>query len=654
MRKLSEARLLSLIADRQPIHCQVRGSDLEVRISEYTPLVCTSLRAGTHLPDEQVDRLAIDEPTRLELEHRQVDRLADLLPITLVARESRLGCSLHSQPANCLRQRLEGVALWRLPPTKAMRSRALRLHRQFYTVLDALLSVLEEDFGHCLLVDLNRFQAKPPPVFQLLSHTPDQGDIIDRTRETLEGVELPHLESQCETGKAPDSGNQLHRHIKQHHRATRMLTLNVAPVFTDPNQALYPIMTDALCHGLHDSLYEGAAALASDAGPRPVSGLDLMPRKLPQEVLKVDHALKKLARGLETLLYINPTNLAREERRFMRKPGQYQPQFHYRQLKIDPYLHRERLYRLSVDEIRDPSLRQLYRDVIDTLAERIDLLVSIGTDRFLYNSLRYYGEPTAEDLANARFLLHAAERSSEQGVETFNAQEMKPFFEKLAQDWGLDCKVELSDRILAQAMVSSGRKTLMVKRDTRATQSEMHALAHHELGVHMVTSLNAAAQPLKVFSLGMPGNTHAQEGLAILSEYLCGHLTLKRLKTLALRVVAVDQMLRYGDFCRTWRMLVEDHGCSHTEAFKITARVHRGGGFTKDHLYLSGFRQALRLWREGDISALYIGKTGFNYLSLLQDLLARGLIEPPRFLPESFKKPITSHPEMAYLVECIR
>ncbi|MBA4502056.1 flavohemoglobin expression-modulating QEGLA motif protein [Marinobacterium marinum] len=658
MQTLSEAAILALIENRQPVHARLRNGGLSIRIDEYVPLVCTVLHAGTELRDTVEQRLLLNTEQRRQLEAAGTDQLAALLPITLIVEESRLACDLNFSLAQCMRKRLEGRSLWKRPPTKAMQQYAHRRHRRFYHLLDALLDALEHDHGQCLLIDLHSQACRGNNgIFHIIDsqvRLPEGQAVVACLQQQLQTIALPHQDVSTSSGGAEHQGDYLSAHVNTRHEQTLTIPLQIDPVFRDSHNVLYPLMVDALRDGLHSSLYEAAATLARQSTKRPLSGHDLMPSELPPEVLRVDQALKKLAKGLETLLYINPINIAREERLFMRSKGHYQPQFRYRQLRIDPYAHREKLYRLPVDRIRDPALRQLYREVIDALAERIDLLVSIGSDRFLYNSLRYYGEPTAEDLANARFLLHAAERPIETNSPRYSSEQMIPFFEQKAQEWGLECKVELSDRLLAQAMVNNGRKALMVRRHTSASESELHALAHHELGVHMVTSLNAAAQPLKVFTLGLPGNTHAQEGLAILSEFLCGHLTLKRLKTLALRVIAVDQMIRHNDFCRTWRTLVEDHQCPHDEAFKITARVHRGGGFTKDHLYLSGFSQALKLWRSGNINGLYVGKTGFGYLPLIDELLARGLVKAPTFLPDSLLNPQDSHPEIAYLVNCIR
>jgi uncharacterized protein (TIGR02421 family) len=214
--------------------------------------------------------------------------------------------------------------------------------------------------------------------------------------------------------------------------------------------------------------------------------------------------------------------------------------------------------------------------------------------------------------------------------------------------------VETSSRLVAAAMVNNARSTLLIRRDARVTRTELQALAHHELGVHMVTTLNGRRQPLRVFSLGLPGNTVTQEGLAILCEYLSGNMTLGRLKELALRVIAVDQMVRHDDFRQTYNMLTEEHGMDSDRAFRLTTRVHRGGGFTKDYLYLRGLHNALGVYQEEDITGLFIGKTGFASLPLINELLARGLLEKPLYMPECMKNIRASGEVLDYLVASVR
>ncbi|KEA62368.1 hypothetical protein ADIMK_3508 [Marinobacterium lacunae] len=660
MQTLTESRLLELIAQRRPVHARVRGAGLRIRIDHYLPVVACVLHSGTTLPDDYAERLQLSDDQRQLFEERGCEHLAELMPISIIQEESRLACDLNQPLSHCLLEEFDSGPIWIRPPTKRMRERAERCYRRFYRILDALIDVLEEKGKACLLVDLHSHSMNTSSVglFHIATETgvhDGKQSLIEELQRQLTRVNLAQMESSVSSGPDKAECHQLANDIERRHLHTRVLSLVIAPVFRDQKSgSVYPMLSESIAGALHETLLATAAHHARLHSGKPVHVHDLLPDRLPAEVLKIDRALKKLARGLETLLYINPINLSAEQRRFQRSEGRYSPEFRYRPLRIDPFAHREKLYRLPVDTIRDPALRQLYREAIDALAQRIDLLVSIGSERFLYNSLRYYGEPDDIDLANARFLLHASERPQEQQSKTCDAAQMLSFFSARAREWGLNCRTELSDRILAAAMVSSGRNALLVRRDAKVTETELQALAHHELGIHMVTTLNARRQPLQIFSLGLPGNTHAQEGLAILSEYLCGHLTLGRLKTLALRVIAVHQMLHHNDLRRTWRTLTEDYGCSPDEAFGISARVHRGGGFTKDHLYLSGFREALRLYTQGDISALLIGKTGFSYLPLLQELLARGLLHPPEYQAPALQAPVASHPEIDYLVRSIR
>ena len=75
--------------------------------------------------------------------------------------------------------------------------------------------------------------------------------------------------------------------------------------------------------------------------------------------------------------------------------------------------------------------------------------------------------------------------------------------------------------------------------------------------------------------------------MAVLSEYLSGNITMKRLRELALRVVAIDTMCNGADFKSCFSMLTEKFKADIHFAFNLCVRVYRGGGFTKDYLYLN-------------------------------------------------------------------
>ncbi|MDX1796732.1 MAG: DUF1704 domain-containing protein, partial [Hydrogenovibrio sp.] len=123
---------------------------------------------------------------------------------------------------------------------------------------------------------------------------------------------------------------------------------------------------------------------------------------------------------------------------------------------------------------------------------------------------------------------------------------------------------------------------------------------------------------------------------------------------LALRVIAVDMMVKHYDFSHTFKTLINDYGLDKDEAFRLTARVYRGGGFTKDYLYLRGLKDALRLQKTQSLKALYVGKTGFQYLQTINEMMARGMVASPTFLPMYLQRDmqLPANPILDYLLAC--
>jgi len=188
-------------------------------------------------------------------------------------------------------------------------------------------------------------------------------------------------------------------------------------------------------------------------------------------------------------------------------------------------------------------------------------------------------------------------------------------------------------------------------------EPQMHStlILNHEIGVHMVTTMNAQDQPLKFLSLGLPRNTYTQEGLAIMSELLSRSLSIKRLKELALRVLAVNSLTRGNDFKTTYEWLKDEHKVESEKLFYLVTRVYRGGGFTKDYLYLKGFRKVLEMQDRGvKLDNLFLGKTTHTHLTILNELVDRGILNAPKYKCNSFENRVEMDPILKYLTNSLK
>lgn len=662
MQKLSEKEIVKLISEGAHFECEHLDGSFSLKVDAYTPAICTAVHDGHKFGKDLDSYCALSESERLYEEDPYTGELIESMPITMIGLDSRYEYDLNRPLARCIYSKAWGKEVWNKNLPKSLRRKSIEKHKTFYRVLDALIAKIEEKFGACIVFDLHSYNYKrierETPAFNIGTEQIDidrWGRVVERFRTSLNKLKLANEPVTAALNDVFYGRGYLISHVNSRFENTLVIPGEVKKVFMDETTGeSYPLILDELKSGFKHVLTDiGAYFARTHSKKTRLRRLDMLSSKLDPAILKVDRELAKLAKGMETLNYINPVNIAQEKRKFIAKKGNYLPDFKYRPLAINPYEFREKLYRLPVEKIRDVGIQKMYCQVIDGLSSKIDLLVNAGSSQFVYSSLRYYGEPSIEDEANAQFLLHAAKYDPDTD-KRISATEAVEYFRLKAADWGMNCKVELSSKLVASAMVSGAKRTLFINKDALLTETEVNALAHHELGVHMATTLNAASQPLKVFTLGLPGNTMTQEGLAILNEFHSGNMCLTRLQGLALRVIAVKEMLKYGDFRHTYSYLHEEMKMPTDDAFKLSVRVHRSGGFTKDYLYLRGVSEALRLYKDCDISNLYVGKTGFAYLGIINELIERELIVKPQFVPEHLAAPEFVSDILNYLVSSIK
>lgn len=374
-------------------------------------------------------------------------------------------------------------------------------------------------------------------------------------------------------------------------------------------------------------------------------------------LFEIDQNLDRLVKNIELLNYLNPLNIEQEKKRFFTSKFTEEPQFKYRKIKFSPFKLQRLFFNQRLERIEDEDIRRLYRDIIYEYSGLIECIDNIGKGKsFYYNSLKVFGTPNERDVENARFILHFEDE--DEGVkmqDRYTALDATSYFEEFGKRYAFDFNIKQSTSISAAAMVLNASNTLVLKKNHKFSQNQLSVLANHEIGVHLVTTHNGKSQPLKIFSNGFVNNTETQEGLAVLSEYMSGNLTLSRLKELAKRVIAADSLIKGYSFVDTFDLLYNQYKVPKDKAWQITLRIHRGGGFTKDYLYLTGLKKVYDYYQKGhDLGPLLTGKVTLEDLPVIQKMTDMGLAIPSKHYTDAFTENNNTNTKLDFILRNLK
>ena len=429
-------------------------------------------------------------------------------------------------------------------------------------------------------------------------------------------------------------------------KATEAVGLNctfmgiaVPPVYRKANStAEYPGIGRSLRQGLGLALRQGFFEFArSHTTHRPSHFHALGRRAVVKAVWKIDKRLADISNQFDYLLQLTPVNVSRAWKQFQRKQFQRVPEFHYRPLPVDPSLLKRDLYRIPIERVEDPALQRLFQEKQQELELKLTMLRDRDTPQFLYESLQLFGGVEAPLLTLAQNLLKqlSGKGPPDQGrkinAEAF-AKQVEAEFDFYRQTFP-----DFKGRTKVTAEVSGLivlRGQLLINADLSLVPSRVEALLAHEVGTHLLTYFNGRLQPFQQLYAGLAGYEELQEGLAVLAEYLVGGLSRSRMRQLAARVVAVHALVDGASFVDTFHCLDRDYGFTQRTAYNITMRVFRGGGLTKDAIYLRGLQSILRyVQKGGDLEPLLVGKMAVEHIPIIKELQYRKVLLPAPIMP---------------------
>jgi uncharacterized protein (TIGR02421 family) len=425
-----------------------------------------------------------------------------------------------------------------------------------------------------------------------------------------------------------------------------VIGIEVRPIYRAPGgDEVHPLVLRKLEHrisrALKRAVYEFSHSLTTHTPEHyQALGRDAM-RKV---VWDIDRQLAKISNSFDFLLTVTPVNTSSAWSAFKRSHCSQAPEFLYRPVPIEPELAKRQLYNIPIERIEDPVIAHLFRDKQVELDRLITMLSDRRRSQFLYGSLQVFGGVNDKMFRLATDLLeilpphgHEASAGPTLTAHAFAeraAAEVEYYREALPD---LSAKVEVREDTIG-LMVSRGN--LLIGQQTKVPESRTEALIQHEIGTHMLTYYNGRAQPFRQLYAGLPGYEELQEGLAVLAEYLVGGLSKPRLRLLAGRVIAVRSLTDGASFIDTFRELHEAWGFSQYTAFAITTRVYRGGGLTKDAVYLRGLVRLLEYIGKGEkIDPLLVGKISLEHVPIIKEFFWRGVLRPVRLRPRYLNDP---------------
>lgn len=354
---------------------------------------------------------------------------------------------------------------------------------------------------------------------------------------------------------------------------------------------------------------------------------------MQEKYLEIDSKLGDFYKNLHYLKYLNPINEKKLREAFF-ETGE-EPKFEYLDLKLD---YSKIDFELDkIDEVKS-NLGFFLNSRVEYFQKICDLLLKRGTEDFMRSSIDLFGKPSEELVNLAKEILNSTPSSRKKVKKTLSALDLKSQIETYFLDEGLtDWRVILKESRITT--VDHKRKAVLVCKSRSFDQDTISRLILHEIEVHVLRAENGHNQPLKYsFSQNVSNSLMIEEGLAIYVQVENNLMPKGSWRSICANVIAIDLMVKGESFTNIFNTLRE-YGFNKIFAWRKCLRIFRGGGLTKDYIYLEGYYRIKNFVElGGKIENLYYGRISIEDIEWVIDLKNKNILNDIKYLPIFLQK----------------
>jgi len=263
MEKLSVDTIIDKIEAQQIFHAVAEDYSFTLKIDEYVPYACAAIHDGHQFRKELWDNCLHSEYDRWYEEDPQTKNMIASHPIVIAGCDSRFEYDLNRAPEAAVFETAWGKQLWKKPLPKDQKETSLAKHKAYYSVVHALIGILESKFGVAIVYDIHSYNwkrwAREVPTWNLGTSNLDNerfGTCIEAWRQSLSELKLPNnIKSTALINDTFQGNGYFLKFITKNFKNTLVLATEIAKVYCDEYEQInYPEVVNSVERQLLEAL----------------------------------------------------------------------------------------------------------------------------------------------------------------------------------------------------------------------------------------------------------------------------------------------------------------------------------------------------------------------------------------------------------------
>ncbi|WP_299228090.1 N-formylglutamate amidohydrolase [uncultured Psychroserpens sp.] len=268
MQRLSISQIINKINNEEQFHAISDDYAFTLKIDSYVHYVCGAVHDGHQFRKELWENCIHTEYERWYEEDPETKKMIASHPIVIAGCDSRFEYDLNRTPEEAVFDTAWGKQLWHQPLSETHKNKSLVKHTNFYSVVHALITKLEEKFGVCIVYDIHSYNWKrwdrEVPTWNLGTSNVDNerfGHVIEVWRQHLSEFQLPHnIKSTSKINDTFQGNGYFLKFITKNFQNTLVLATEIAKIYCDEYKyVIYPEVVTAVEEQLRKILPEHAS-----------------------------------------------------------------------------------------------------------------------------------------------------------------------------------------------------------------------------------------------------------------------------------------------------------------------------------------------------------------------------------------------------------